>query len=87
MESTKLSTKGQVIIPKAFRTAHRWAPGLELALTDTGDGLLLRPKSPFALTRIENVAGMVKSKVAPKNESQMRVALRKSIRKKWLDRG
>lgn len=36
METTKLSSKGQVIIPKAFRSTHHWEPGLELMVIDTG---------------------------------------------------
>jgi AbrB family looped-hinge helix DNA binding protein len=87
METTRLSTKGQVIIPKTFRAANRWEPGLELTVTDTGKGLLLRPKLPFNRSRLEEVAGMLSGKVKPKSEAQFRAALRDAIRKKWRGRG
>ena len=50
METTRLSSKGQVIIPKAVRSAHRWEAGLDFLVIDTGDGILLKPKAPFETT-------------------------------------
>jgi len=41
METTKLSSKGQITIPKWLRDAYRWETGLEFVVIDTGDGVLL----------------------------------------------
>jgi AbrB family looped-hinge helix DNA binding protein len=41
---TKLSTKGQIPIPKAIRTARRWKPGMEFVIQETDEGVLLKPK-------------------------------------------
>lgn len=60
METTKLSTKGQVILPKAIRDAYGWRPGMEFSLEDTGDGVLLRPLKRFAETRLEELVGCLK---------------------------
>ena len=57
METTKLSSKGQVILPVAIRTAYQWKAGVEFAVEDTGDGVLLRPLKPFAVTSLDDVAG------------------------------
>jgi AbrB family looped-hinge helix DNA binding protein len=57
METTRLSSKGQVILPKSIRAAHRWSPGVEFAVVDTADGVLLRPLKPYAATHIEDVVG------------------------------
>lgn len=57
METTKLSSKGQVILPAAIRTANQWKAGVEFAVEDTGDGVLLRPLKPFAATTLEEVTG------------------------------
>lgn len=43
MQTTLLSSKGQVIIPKALRLARHWGPGTRLAVQDTPEGVLLRP--------------------------------------------
>jgi len=57
METTKLSSKGQVILPAAIRTANQWKAGVEFAIEDTGEGVLLRPLKPFAATTLDDVAG------------------------------
>lgn len=85
METTKLSSKGQVIIPKAFRSTHHWEPGLELVVIDTGDGLLLKPKAPFAPSELSEVFGMFKGKVAARTDEQIKDALVQDIREKWRD--
>ncbi len=46
MPTTLLSSKGQVILPKAVRTARRWGPGTRLEVFDTPDDVLLRPVVP-----------------------------------------
>ncbi|MEN9629947.1 MAG: hypothetical protein RJA10_3175 [Pseudomonadota bacterium] len=43
MRTTVLSSKGQVIIPKALRVALRWDAGTQLEVHDTPEGVLLRP--------------------------------------------
>jgi AbrB family looped-hinge helix DNA binding protein len=46
--STRLSAKGQVVIPKAIRDANDWRTGLDLVVEVTEGGVVLRPR---ALTR------------------------------------
>ena len=60
METTRLSSKGQVIIPKKLRDAHHWLAGQELIAINTGDGILLKPKQSFQETQLEDVAGCLK---------------------------
>ena len=57
METTKLSSKGQIILPKHIRTAHKWRPGVQFLVVDTPDGILLRPLKPFKPTRLKDVIG------------------------------
>ena len=59
---TKLSSKGQVFIPKPLRSAHHWETGQELVIVDLGDGVLLKPKNPFDETDIAEVASCLKYK-------------------------
>lgn len=83
MATTKLSSKGQVIIPKALRNSHHWEAGLELMVIDTGDGILLKPKAPFPATALADVAGMLKTRVQPKTEEEINAALERDLRSKW----
>jgi AbrB family looped-hinge helix DNA binding protein len=43
-QTTKLSTKGQIAIPKAIRAARRWKAGMEFVVQETNEGVLLKPK-------------------------------------------
>jgi AbrB family looped-hinge helix DNA binding protein len=48
---TRISEKGQVVVPKATRDRLGWQPGTDLDVIETGDGILLRRHSmPNTLT-------------------------------------
>ena len=85
-ETTRLSSKGQVIIPKTIRETYRWAMGQEFIVEDTGEGILLRPKSPFPRTTVEEVAGYLKYSGPPKTLEQMEDAIKKGVQEQWCDR-
>ena len=86
METTKLSSKGQVIIPKTFRDSHNWDAGLELQVIDTGDGLLLRPKAPFVEAQLDQVAGSLAVSGKSLTDKDIESAMKKAARSKWRDR-
>ncbi len=43
MEMTKLSTKGQIVLPLRIRNSRAWNTGTEFTVEEMGDGILLRP--------------------------------------------
>ena len=53
MRTTRMSSKGQVIVPKAVRDARNWFPGTEFLVEEVEEGILLRPLKPFKPTRLE----------------------------------
>lgn len=57
--TTVVSTKGQVILPKAIRDRRHWDSGTKLVVEDTDDGVLLRRAPLFKATSITKVAGML----------------------------
>jgi len=83
MNTTRLSSKGQVIIPKPLRTSHHWSPGQELVVEDVGDGILLKPKTPFDETDIKDVASCLKYKGKAKSLGDMNAAIKKGIKDKF----
>ncbi len=83
MNITRLSSKGQVIIPKPLRTLHHWEAGQELVAIDAGDGILLKPKTPFEETSIKDVASCLKFKGKAKTLDDMEAAISKGIRNKY----
>jgi AbrB family looped-hinge helix DNA binding protein len=57
MENTRLSSKGQVIIPASVRQKHDWKVGTEFEIEEAGDGIILRPTRRFAATSLDDVVG------------------------------
>jgi AbrB family looped-hinge helix DNA binding protein len=86
METTRLSSKGQVIIPKALRDMYHWEPGDKFLVTDTGHGLLLTPIRPFPTTSLDEVVGMLNYSGPPITVEEMDVAIEQAIREKFSDR-
>jgi AbrB family looped-hinge helix DNA binding protein len=86
METTRLSTKGQIVLPKALRTSRAWGPGTEFTVEETGDGILLRPAGPFAEADLDQVAGCLRSKRKSKTPAQMGIAIRREVIRRH-DRG
>ena len=60
MPATRLSSKGQVIIPKDVRERQRWKPGQTFEVIEMEEGILLRPQGTFPETRLEDVAGLLR---------------------------
>jgi AbrB family looped-hinge helix DNA binding protein len=57
MYVVKLSSKGQLVIPAPLRAAHRWRDGDAFVVEEVDQGLLLKPRKPFAATGLDAVAG------------------------------
>ncbi len=79
--TTTLSTKGQIILPKAVRDHRRWGPGTRLIVKDTPDGVLLTPESPFPPTRIEDVVGCLKYDGPPISIEDMNLGVMEMARR------
>ena len=59
METVKLSTKGQLVIPKEIRKAHHLAVGTEFVVSFVGDEIRLTPLPMFAPTTVAAAAGLL----------------------------
>ena len=55
--TTTVSTKGQVILPKAIRRQRHWDAGTRLVVEETGDGVLLKAAPLFEATEVDAVFG------------------------------
>lgn len=69
--TVKLSTKGQVILPKAVRDRRRWDVGTRLIVEETPEGVLLKAAPLFAPTAPDEVFGRLKFKGRPKTLEDM----------------
>jgi AbrB family looped-hinge helix DNA binding protein len=80
--TTTVSTKGQVILPKAIRERRNWQPGTRLVVEDTPDGVLLKAAPVFALTRPEEVAGMLAYRGRAKTLEEMDAAITTEVKRR-----
>lgn len=87
MEITKVSSEGQVILSEELLKASGWKMGQELIAINTGDGILLKPKKPFAETTLNEVAGCLKYHGSPKSLEDINDAIRQGVEESWHDGG
>ena len=85
METTTLSSKGQVIIPKSLRNQYKWSTGQKLLVIDKGNGIFLKPKRPFIQSSLNDVAGCLKHEGQPKSLKDMEQAIKTGALKKKND--
>jgi AbrB family looped-hinge helix DNA binding protein len=86
METTRLSTRGKIVLPRNIRASRAWAPGTEFTVEETGEGVLLRPVGRFPEADLEEVAGCLRSKGKSKTPAQMRTAIAREVMQRH-DRG
>ena len=72
--TTTVSTKGQVILPKAIREQRHWPAGTELMVEDTPEGVLLKAKPAFA-SRPKDVFGSLSYKGPAKSIADMEAGI------------
>ena len=82
METTKLSSKGQVVIPGSLRKSLHWEAGQELVVIDVGDGILLKSAAVFEETQINDVASCLKFTGEARSLEDMELAILKGIEEK-----
>lgn len=80
MPTTRISSKGQIVLPQSVREKRKWTAGTELIVEDTRDGVLLRPAKPFPPTKFEDVYGCLQYKGKPKSLEEMDEAIRQEVK-------
>ncbi len=82
MATTRVSSKGQVVLPLEVRTRKKWGPGTTLIVEETRDGVLLRREKHFPPTTFEEVEGILQYKGKPKTIEEMDEAIAKGVRER-----
>jgi len=59
MQTVKVSSKGQIVIPKALRDSRRITAGSEFVISAVGEELRLTPAPAFAKTLVKDAAGVL----------------------------
>lgn len=83
MDTATLSSKGQIVIPKPIRDAHRWKAGTRLVVEESGDGILIRPAHAFPETSLEQGLGCTGYRGPTISLDKMESEIDRAFRKEW----
>ncbi|UJW75740.1 AbrB/MazE/SpoVT family DNA-binding domain-containing protein [Rhizobium sp. SL42] len=72
---TTVSTKGQIILPKAVRQKRAWEAGTRLIVEETPEGVLLKRAPAFLATETRDVFGMLSGDKEPRTLEDMDAAI------------
>lgn len=81
--TTRLSTKGQVILPKELREKRGWKPGAEFVLEERPDGVFLKVHSEAGRTKIEDVFGCLGPAKRVASVEEMDQAVLDEAKRRW----
>ncbi len=76
MNRTRLSSKGQVVLPKSVREALRLEAGTEFIVTTTAHAVVLSRVAPFPATTLEQVYGCLPHVGRPRTLEEMDAGIR-----------
>jgi len=67
----KLSSKGQIVIPKAIRDSLHWDTGVELTLVASESGVILQTRQKKPKQNINSLRGMLQSSITPLSTEEL----------------
>ena len=81
METVKVSSKGQIVIPKSLRDSHSIHAGDSFIVTAVGDELRLKPVPAAGQASLKSVAGMLHRPGAKKlSDKQLQLGIAARLR-------
>jgi AbrB family looped-hinge helix DNA binding protein len=83
METTKLSSKGQIVLPKSIRDELDWPVGSDLTVERCADSVVLRRKQAIRPTTVAEVAGMLKYDGPPVSLEDMQRGIDEAMHERW----
>ena len=80
--TTVVSTKGQVILPKAIRDQRHWPAGTRLMVENTPEGVVLKPVPLFPATSVGALFGSLVYEGPAKSVADMDAAVAAEARRR-----
>jgi AbrB family looped-hinge helix DNA binding protein len=80
--TTRLSTKGQLIIPRAIRSRQGWRAGTRVVIEDRGDHVVLRGLTETPRTLLEDLIGCTGYRGRRRSLSEMEAAIARGARRR-----
>jgi AbrB family looped-hinge helix DNA binding protein len=82
MSQTVVSSRGQVVLPKAIRDKRRWKAGTKLTIEERPEGVLLKPVEQKKLS-VADLRGIAKYKGPPHSIEEMNAAIDAEVRRRF----
>ena len=82
MAATRLSTKGQLVIPKEIRARLGWSPGAELEVEAEGDHLIVRAAGQIPEATLEDLVGCAGYRGPARSLAEMQEAIARGARER-----
>jgi AbrB family looped-hinge helix DNA binding protein len=82
METTKLTTRGHVTIPKSIRQSRHWEPGEEFVVEERPEGVLFKPKERKSGLSAAEVFGCLHYEGPPKTLKEMEEGIRRGAQER-----
>lgn len=83
MARTRISSKGQVVLPKEVRDRQGWAAGTELEVETCGNLVVLRPVRTVLRSKLEDVVGCIPYDGPPVSVEEMDAAVEQAACRMW----
>jgi AbrB family looped-hinge helix DNA binding protein len=83
MRTTRVSSKGQVVLPKTLREELDWPPGTDLTIEKGNGSVVLRRKMMLRPTTIDEVVGSLKYDGPPVTLEDMERAIEEELAERW----
>ena len=81
MQTVKLSTKGQFVIPNEIRKSHHLAAGTEFVISFVGNEIRLTPLPMFPVATVAEAAGLLARRGMKKpDEKNIRAKIGKTLK-------
>ena len=74
-ESVRLSSKGQLVIPRKIRELLHWDTGTELTVTPSGKGVTIQPARQNTGKRLERLRGCLSYRGPRISDEQLQAAV------------
>lgn len=89
MPRTRLSSKGQLVLPKETRDRHGWSAGTELEVESQGNVVVLRQAAEpsFPPTTLEEIRGCAGYSGPPVSIEEMDAAIEGEAGRMWEEFG
>ncbi len=82
---TRMSDKGQVILPKALRERRGWTAGTEFRIEERPEGVYLRPTVAEAPATMDETFGRLRPAKKIVSIEDMQEAMLEEARRRWSD--